>query len=144
MASIRLRRVGDQLRGLVSDLLTRKLEDPRLEGIRIVEVRVTPDLRNATLYFSVFPADDQRRVQAQAALERASGFIRREMGRGLRLRVVPSLRFVPDLAPEYADNIERLLAEVRPPGDDSDAEEPTQLPCDDPDAAPVTATSTDD
>lgn len=122
MPGFRRKRVGDQLRTIVSDLLTRRLQDPRLEGVRIVDVRVSPDLRNATLFFSVYPADDQRRESARTALEHATGFIRREMGRGLRLKVIPALRFVPDLAPEHADHIERLLQEIGPIDDQEDPE----------------------
>ena len=110
----RPRRVGDEIRAVVCELLERKLSDPRLAGVRISEVRVSPDLKRATLFFSLYPGDDSGRAAAATALDRAAGLIRRELGRRLRAKVTPALQFEPDLAPAHADHIERVLAAIGP------------------------------
>src|SRR4029078_5233520 len=96
MSAERARRVADLLRELVSELIAREVQDPRVRGVLITDVRVSPDLHQARLYFSVLTGGAPERASAAAWLERARGFLRREIGKRVRLRVTPELHFVAD------------------------------------------------
>ncbi|WP_420634574.1 30S ribosome-binding factor RbfA [Candidatus Palauibacter sp.] len=102
-------RLGELFRREFTRLLMGPLKDPRLEGVTVTEVRATRDLSFATVY--VRSEDDVE--EGIEALERAVGFIRRELGRSLRLRKIPEFRFLPDETPEHASRIEALLRQVR-------------------------------
>ena len=121
MPGFRRRRVACQVRDLVADVIARKLHDPRLRDLHVTDVEMSPDLRLATLYYSVYPAAEARRDAAQVALERASGLLRREIGQRLRLKSTPALRFREDQTADRAAHIERLLAECAL--DDGDGEQ---------------------
>ncbi|WP_419161849.1 30S ribosome-binding factor RbfA [Candidatus Palauibacter sp.] len=101
-------RLGELFRREFTRLLMGPLKDPRLEGVTVTEVRATRDLSFATVY--VRSEDDVE--EGIEALERAVGFIRRELGRSLRLRKIPEFRFLPDETPEHASRIEALLRQV--------------------------------
>lgn len=96
---------------MLADLLVRKVNDPRLRDARIVEVRMSPDLREATVFFSVFPADAARESEAAAGFTSAASLFRREIGRHLKLRATPDLHFRADHTAGYAAHIEKLLSE---------------------------------
>jgi ribosome-binding factor A len=113
VSSLRTRRVADQLRALLAELVLRQIHDPRIRGIQITEVRVSPDLRLATVFFSVYAGGPDERRAASEALERASRFLRRAIGRRIRLRVTPALRFLPDDTLERAAHIEEVLATLQ-------------------------------
>ena len=120
-------RVGDQIRAEISDLIVRELHDPGLGFLTVTRVRVTSDLQLARVYYTTLGDHSARRSTAQA-LRRASPFIRRQLGRRLRLRRVPEVEFAFDESIEQQDCIERLLREIH------DAEEAgTALPGDDDD-----------
>ena len=89
----------------------RKLKDPRVGMVTITDARMTPDLREATIFYTVLGDEDQIRSSA-AALERAKGHLRTVVGRALGMRHAPSLAFVADTVPEQAGRIEELLAEA--------------------------------
>ncbi len=104
-------RVGEELRHAVARILDRAhFRDPDLAGvpITVTEVRISPDLRNATAFVTPLGGTDMARVVA--ALNRASGYVRREIAREVVLRVVPQIAFEPDTSFDYASGIERLLA----------------------------------
>ena len=103
-------RVADQIRAEVADLIARELHDPGLGFLTITRVQVSPDLQHARVYFTTL-GDPTARRNTGRALERASSFIRRQLGRRLRLRRVPELEFVFDDTIEHQDRIERLLQE---------------------------------
>src|SRR5438045_9680958 len=100
MGSHRVERVAAQLRQEISEIMVRDLKDPRIGMATITEVKLTPDLRNATVKVSVV-ADDDGRQAAIDGLEHAKGFIRRELGSRLsNLRFAPALHFpLDDRAP---------------------------------------------
>jgi ribosome-binding factor A len=79
--------------------------------VTVTDVRVTGDLQHATIFYTVMGSDDDR-AGTQAALESAKGVLRREVGRGITLRLTPSLEFVLDALPQGAAHLEGLLAEV--------------------------------
>ncbi|MBW1672195.1 MAG: 30S ribosome-binding factor RbfA, partial [Deltaproteobacteria bacterium] len=95
LAGNRSQRVGDQILREISDLLLRKVKDPRLKGVTLTEVKVSKDLRNAYIYYSIFSQDEQKK-HVQAGFESAKGFIRKEIGEKLHLRYVPNIRFIYD------------------------------------------------
>lgn len=103
--------VGGLIQAEISELLVRKIKDPRLERITITGVEVTRDLKLARVYFSRFGSGEEIR-QGLEGLERASGFIRRELGMRLQLRRVPELEFVPDSSFEYGERIDALLKDL--------------------------------
>ncbi|GAB4007212.1 30S ribosome-binding factor RbfA [Glycomyces albus] len=89
----------------------RKLKDPRVGMVTITDARMTPDLREATIFYTVLGDEDQVK-SSSAALERARGHLRTVVGRALGMRHTPSLAFVADTVPEHAGRIEELLAEA--------------------------------
>jgi len=112
LAGNRSQRVGDQILREISNILLRKVKDPRLRGATLTEVRVSKDLRNAYIYYSIFGQDEQKK-QVQAGFESAKGFIRKEIGERLHLRYIPAIRFIYDISLEYGDKMERLLEKTR-------------------------------
>ncbi|THV31250.1 30S ribosome-binding factor RbfA [Glycomyces paridis] len=89
----------------------RKLKDPRVGMVTITDARMTPDLREATVFYTVLGDDDQVKASA-AGLERATGHLRTTVGRALGMRHTPSLAFVADTVPDQANRIEELLAKA--------------------------------
>jgi ribosome-binding factor A len=119
MASRRQRRVAQQIHRELGQLLLREVRDPRLAEVTITEVRVTPDLLLARIYFSVL-GDAEAKQEAMAALERANGFLRSQLAERLSLRFMPELTFVLDKSAEYGQRIDDLLEQIaaeNPPED---------------------------
>lgn len=102
-------RLGELFRREFTRLLMGPLKDPRLDGVTVTDVRATRDLSFAT----VFVRSDDDVEEAIEGFEHAVGFIRRELGRSLRLRKIPEFRFQADETPEHASRIEALLRQVR-------------------------------
>jgi ribosome-binding factor A len=100
--------VGGLIQQEISDLLLRKLKDPRLELVTITGVDLAPDLKQARIYFSRYGRPEEVR-QTMDGLLKAAGFIKRELGVRLKLRYVPELQFIHDTSYEYGDRIESLL-----------------------------------
>ena len=101
-------RVADLLREILADLLRREIRDPRVQTVNLTEVKVTKDLRHATIFFSVL-GDSVGKSKAWAGLKSASGFIRSKVAKQLNLRFVPSIEFTYDETEEEARRIESLL-----------------------------------
>lgn len=112
MRSQRTQRVGEQIQKEISALLLKGLKDPRVGFVTITEVKVTSDLGLARIYFTVMGEEDARRETAQG-LTSAGPYLRRELGKRLRLRHVPELIFEFDSALEYGNRIESLLQEIK-------------------------------
>ena len=111
MASTRPSRVGDQLRAEISDLLAREVHDPGIGFVTITQVTVSPDLQVARAYYTTL-GDERARRDTARALGRATPFLRRQIGRRLRLKRVPLLEFFFDESIERGDRIERILNEI--------------------------------
>lgn len=109
-------RVGEAIKEEISDILRNEIKDPRIGFVSVVEVEVSPDLRHAKVYVSVL-GDDEARVQSLKGLESATGFIRSEIGRRIRLRHTPEILFRLDKSIEHGVKIARLLNEIRPDGE---------------------------
>ncbi|WP_209371102.1 30S ribosome-binding factor RbfA [Brevibacterium renqingii] len=107
----RARKIADQIKVIVASTIERRLKDPRLGFVTVTDVRVTGDLQHATIFYTVF-GDGQDLVSTGKALESAKGFIRSEVGKGLTIRLTPSLEFIADAVPEAAARLDGLLAEA--------------------------------
>lgn len=107
----RVRRLADRIKEIVAQLLERRIKDPRLGFITITEVRLTNDMREATVFYTVLGEEVDREATA-AALESAKGHLRTEVGRITGVRFAPTLTFVPDALPSSAAHIEDLLRQA--------------------------------
>lgn len=107
----RASRVGDQIRAELAELLTREVHDPGIGFLTFTHVKVSPDLQQARAYYTTL-GDDQARRESARALERATPFLRRHIGRRLRLKRVPELTFSFDESIEKNDRIERILQQL--------------------------------
>jgi ribosome-binding factor A len=105
------RRVSDLIHTHLADLLERKANDPRLQMVTITDVAVTPDAFRADVHFSVL-GEAEARAEAQAGLDSAAGWLRRELGRRLRLRNTPELIFHYDPSLERGEHIASILDEL--------------------------------
>jgi ribosome-binding factor A len=108
----RARKLAVRIREVVASTLELQVKDPRLGMVTITDAKVTPDLREATLYYTVYGTDEERQSSARA-LESAKGVLRSQVGRQTGVRYTPSLTFVADVVPETAGKIEQLLAQAR-------------------------------
>lgn len=107
----RQRRVSEQIHRELGQLLLRDVHDPRLADITITEVRITPDLLLARIFFSVLGGPEEQ-MAAKKGLESASGYLRSQLGARVRLRMVPELVFEVDRSAEYARRIDDLLDQI--------------------------------
>lgn len=104
--------MADLVMAEISDILLRQVRDPRVKLVTITRVKMTDDLRLAKVYF-VETGKEACDPQAKTGLERAAGFLKRELGKRLQLRYVPELMFMVDEAFEYGSRIDRILADIR-------------------------------
>ncbi len=107
----RARKIAERIQVIVAETLERRVKDPRLGFVTVTDVRVTGDLQHATIFYTVFGSDEEREGSA-AALESAKGVLRREVGRGIGIRLTPSLEFIADALPEGAAHMADLLAQT--------------------------------
>jgi ribosome-binding factor A len=112
MDAARTRRLAERIAKIAAEMLERRIKDPRLGFVTVTEARLTNDLREATVFYTVYGSVDEV-ADTQAALKSATGIIRSEIGRLLGLRHTPSLTFVADALPESARHIEDLVAKAR-------------------------------
>ncbi len=113
MSDRRQERVADLIRDEVSQIIQREMDDPRLGMVSITHVEMSPDLRYARLFVSVYGSDVEQR-DSIVALNNASGFIRRTLAPRLRMRVLPELSFRLDRSMAHAESIARILRELEP------------------------------
>jgi ribosome-binding factor A len=112
MSVKRAHRVADLIMAEISDILLKQVRDPRVKLVTITRVKLTDDLRLAKIFF-VEMGKEACDPQAKIGLERARGFMKRELGKRLQLRYVPDIMFMVDESFEYGSRIDRLLAEIR-------------------------------
>ncbi|GIJ45872.1 ribosome-binding factor A [Virgisporangium aliadipatigenens] len=108
----RVRRHAERVRELVASVVRTQIKDPRLGMITITDARLTADLREATVFYTVL-GDAQAEAGTAAALESAKGLLRSTVGKALGLRHSPSLTFVLDNVQDQAKHIDELLAAAR-------------------------------
>ncbi len=108
----RKRKLADRITQIVAEMLERRIKDPRLGFVTVTEARLTNDLREATVFYTVY-GDERERADTAAALQSALGVIRSEVGRQTGLKHTPSLTFVADALPESAKRMEGLVDQVK-------------------------------
>jgi ribosome-binding factor A len=112
MDAARARKLADRIQQIVAEMLERRIKDPRLGFVTVTDARITADLSEATVYYTVFGSETDRAGTA-AALESAKGIIRSEVGRQTGLRHTPTITFVHDPLPDSARHLDDLFAAAR-------------------------------
>ena len=110
--STRARRVGDQIRRELSQMLARSVADPRVEGVMVSDVELSRDLAHATVF--VFCPMGSNQAECLSGLQSASGYLRRQVAREIRLRHVPQLHFKIDDTLDHAAHMDALIARAVP------------------------------
>ncbi len=126
-SKIRLTRISDRIRNELSEMLIREVQDPRLTGISVTDVKVDRELAYADIYVSAVEGHERSREVIEG-LHSAAGFLRHALSERVDLRVFPRLRFHWDPTPERADQIERVLATLRSEEEAKPAETEPTLP----------------
>ncbi len=111
--SRRTEQVAEEIQRHISELLIREVQDPRIGFATVTSVEMSADLQHAVVHISIMGSEDEER-ESLRALQKAAGFMRTQIGRRMRLRHVPQLRFVPDRSAKHAIRISSLLDEVLP------------------------------
>ncbi|MCA0988084.1 30S ribosome-binding factor RbfA [Guptibacillus algicola] len=111
MSNVRANRVGEQMKKELGDIISRKIKDPRVGFVTVTAVEVTNDLQQATVFITVL-GDDEKKDATLNGLAKATGFIRSEIGKRIRLRKTPEIYFEFDESIDYGNKIERLLADL--------------------------------
>lgn len=122
MENQRSHRVGEMIQQEISRLLVKGLKDPRIGFVTITAVDMTPDLHLARIFYTVM-GDEGARRNTQKGLTSAIPFLRREIGKFLRMRYIPDLIFEYDSSLEYGNRIETLLRDLKT-GDDNAQSDP--------------------
>jgi len=104
-------RVSALIQEVLSDLLKKKIRDPRLAMATVTRVTMSPDLKLARIYFSIYGGSNKSEA-AVLGFESAHGFIKRSLARRLRLRYMPDLKFFYDDTLDYSMHIEQLLEKI--------------------------------
>lgn len=112
MTSRRQERVAELLQRELAEMITFELKDPRLGMANVTRVEMTPDLRLARVYVSTLDDDDPTGKEALAALEHASGYLRRQLGQRVELRFLPELKFVHDAGVAASMRIDALIQQA--------------------------------
>ncbi|MGH8793491.1 MAG: 30S ribosome-binding factor RbfA [Stackebrandtia sp.] len=107
----KVRRMAERVKELTATAIRNHVKDPRLGLVTITDARLTPDFREATIYYTVYGDGDNLAASA-AALDSASGLLRSTVGKALGLRHSPSLTFVADQLPDQVTHIDELLAKA--------------------------------
>lgn len=108
----RARKLAVRIREVVASALERQIKDPRLGMVTVTDARVTPDLQDATVFYTVY-GDDAARAESAQALESAKGVLRSQVGRQTGVKSTPTLTFVHDALPDDARHLDVLIAQAR-------------------------------
>ena len=111
MNNMRAERVGEQMKQEIMDIVNNKVKDPRVGFLTITDVELTNDLSHAKIFLTVLGSDKEVENTFKA-LEKATGFIKSELGSSMRLRIIPDLTFEYDESIEYGNKIERMLQDL--------------------------------
>ena len=120
--SIRQQRVEGRIRVILGELLLRQVRDPRLQNVTVTDVTLDPELLYADVYVNAL-GEEERAPEVLAGLARANGFLRRQVGRRLRLRAVPELNFHWDVLPEEGARMDDLISRLDIPPEAPDPED---------------------
>ncbi|MDX2160438.1 MAG: 30S ribosome-binding factor RbfA [bacterium] len=109
--SIKQDRVGGRIRQILSELLLREIADPRLAGLTITKVELDPELQFAKVWVNAL-GEEEREAEILLALQHAKGFLRREVGKRVRLRKTPDLQFKWDSSLDHGEKMHRLIEDL--------------------------------
>ena len=112
MAGTGALKVAEQIKLIAAEMISRRIQDPRLGFVTITEVRLSKDWQVAQIFYTVL-GDEEARAQTAEGLEAAKGQIRTAVARGVKMRFTPAIEFVPDRLPEASGQFEALLASVK-------------------------------
>ncbi len=113
MSENRVRRVAEQVKKDVSQIIRSEMKDPRVAGITsVTDVELTKDLRYATIYVSIYGSELEKE-ETLLTLTKATGFIRSEIGKRIKLRYTPEITFLLDESMEYGAHIEKVLKSLK-------------------------------
>lgn len=123
---LRMKRINDRFKEVLSVILLTKIADPRLADVSVTDVKVDRELDYASVYVSA-PQGRVREKEVLEALNHAAGFLKYELANEIDLRIMPKLRFFWDVTPERADRIDTLLALLReePKAEEATTENPS-------------------
>jgi ribosome-binding factor A len=105
-------KLADRIKVVAAETIERRVKDPRLGFVTVTDVKVTPDLHDATIYYTVY-GDETAHAESAAALESAKGVVRAAVGRETQVRFTPTITFVADVVPDNARHIDDLIASAR-------------------------------
>ena len=111
MGELRVRKIQEFMKQEVSSIILRDLKDPRLGFVTITDAKITGDLREATVYVSLFGSDEQKKGTMEA-LRSANGYIRSEVGKRLQIRYAPQIEFKEDTSLDYGIKIDKILKDI--------------------------------
>lgn len=111
MGELRVRKIQEFIKQEVSNILLRELKDPRLGFVTVTDARITGDLREATVYVSLFGKPEEKQ-NTMKALKNATGYIRTEVGRRLGIRYSPTIKFKEDTSLDYGMKIDKILRDI--------------------------------
>ncbi|HHY74667.1 MAG TPA: 30S ribosome-binding factor RbfA [Bacillus bacterium] len=111
MSNFRSTRVAEQMKKELSEIIGRKIKDPRIGFVTVTDVQVTGDLQQAKVFITVL-GDEEQKQATLTALAKAHGFIRSEIGKRIRLRKTPEIAFEFDESIEYGNRIETLIEQL--------------------------------
>lgn len=120
--SIKKDRMSERIRQILSELLLREIGDPRLQGITVTEVKLDNEMMYADVYVNAL-GEEERAPEVLAGLKSANGFLRREVGKRVRIRNTPFLHFHWDTTLERAEKMNRLIDQLNIPPAPIDDEE---------------------
>lgn len=123
MSKIKQDRMADRIREILSELMLREVSDPRLHNVTVTEVKLDPELMFADVYVNAM--SEERQKEVMQALKSAKGFLRREVGKRVRLRNVPDLIFHWDMTFERGEQMNQLIdgLYIPPPSEEPDDDE---------------------
>ncbi|MFQ5769087.1 MAG: 30S ribosome-binding factor RbfA [bacterium] len=120
----RSRRVAELLREEISQIITQELKDPRIGITTVTAIKITDDLKSARVYVCIL-GNEETKQKGLRGLERATKWIRTELGHRMELKYVPKLKFYYDESFDYAENIESLINKIHKENDQSTSTNPT-------------------
>lgn len=108
----RIGRVEQEIYREITDILLKKVRDPRVQGVTVTGVEVSGDFQYAKVFYSILSDKASDAEKAQAGLDKATGLVRRELGERLTLFKVPEVRFLQDESVRYGEHIDQLLRQL--------------------------------
>lgn len=105
-------RVSGQIQKILSDVLKKKIRDPRLTSVTITGIKMSPDLKLAYVYFTTFGSSSQKGAEALKGFSSSSGFLKRHLAKELGLRYMPELKFFYDESFDYGAHIDSILKSI--------------------------------